>query len=328
MTGTLFDIDGSPDAEDDPWAEQFGVPLDILTADSEPETPVDYLRVGQGTARSREFRAFRKRNGALALAWWVALLMVARRDGAFGVLDIDALELAVEATGDADHADDVPKVLDDMVQAGLVWMRQRDGIVTVRVRKWREWQVKSPRDRQRLARAKRKKAEVPVTPSRDSHATASQSRHGVIVTPHNTTPPNENRSDPPRARAGAREADEPTSFEDRLAAHLVALGLYDEERAKPVAGLVVFEGFQRKARFRHGFSLEALKHGADELAAHLADQPDFEPSNPTAYIVKRAQSYDPNAPADLTPTRKARPDDGTDPTAGGYARNPELARFD
>lgn len=328
MTGTLFD--STTTAEDDPWAERHGVPADVLDADADPDTPVDYLRVGQGTARSREFRAFRRRTGPLALAWWVALLIVARRDGAFGVLDIDDLELAVEATGDPDLADDVPKVLDDMARSGLVWLRQRDGIVTVRVRKWREWQVKSPRDRQRLTRARTKERNggghataLDVTPRRDSHATA------LDVTPHDTTQPNEKPSDPPRARASAGVRESGTSFEDRLAAGLVTLGLYDEDRAAHAASQITFEGFQRKARFRFGLTVEALLHGAQALADHLADQPDFEPSNPTAYIVKRAQSFDPNAPADLTPTRKARPDDRTDPTASGHLpSNPELARFD
>lgn len=235
MTDALFDIDtaAATDPGADPWAMRHGVPVDVLDTPDPASTPVDYLRLGQGVTRSREFRAFRRQVGPLALAWWAGLLIVARRDGVFGIVDIDDIELALEATGTPDHADDVPGVLEALQRAELVWVRQRDGVVTVRVRKWREWQVKSPRDRQRLARARGKAADEvipnpsphaeprtvpvadapsvepvghalpsPVTPPRDSHATA------LDVTTHDsdttTTQPD---SDPPAfAPALAREA--------------------------------------------------------------------------------------------------------------------------
>lgn len=324
MTDTLFGMDAAPSADADPWAMRHGVPVDILDADGDPDTPVDYLRIGIGTTRDREFRAFRKRTGALALSWWIALLMLARRDGSFGVLDIDDVELAIEATGDAGLADDVPAMLEHAAAAGLLWLRTRDGVVTVRVRKWREWQVKSPRDRSRLLRARKRDADalrhataLHETSGRDSHATASN------VTLQEETRQETDLSVGPPARASApvREADD----DPRSTITTALADLYPDPDLAARAADELWKGaFMRKARFRHGVTADAIVAGIRDLADHRRRDPAFTPRDVVEYVIGRATKWNPNA-ADLSLPTIENGDPRERPT---IPSDPEFARFD
>lgn len=313
MTDRLFDFDHDP--EHDPFAERHGVPVDVLDT-PDPESPVDYLRLGAGVTRDREFRAFRRSVGPLALGWWTALLILAKRDGAFGVLDLDEVELAVEATGDATLADDVLGVLEAAQRARLVWLRERDGVVTIRVRKWREWQTKSPRDRQRLKRAKERDARPSVTPPRDSHAPASQSRPAVTVTPQHSTRLNDDENGSEVERVRVDEPEWGDAWRD-MAAELRRIYPDPAEHVPAMRALMYDSGMRR-------VPAAAMTYGVRHTADAMDKRPGWAPDELVPFVVSIAKRYRPDAAPVPRPTPKER----TDADRPRFQRDPELARFD
>lgn len=299
-----------------------GVPVDLVNA-PDPGKPVDYLRLATGVTRSREFRKFRKAVGPLALAWWVGLLVVTKRDGSFGILDVDDVELAVEATSSADHADDVPEVLRAAERAGLVWLYHAEGgDVQTRVRKWVEWQVPSSKDRQRLLRAR---AASNVTPKR------VRSRQGVTgnaeippVTSQDKT--RQDKTKPSSAlRAGERAHEaEPwdslkqTGYSQSVNPPEVIAAAFEEEWGALADLLRPFAapGQDRRSLVER-YRIESRKgklspadfvRGAEALAAFVAAGNTS--TNPTGFIISAASRLpaikgDPNA---RTPELESDPD--------------------
>jgi hypothetical protein len=314
-----------------------GVPVDLLD-EPEPDGAVDYLRLATGVTRSREFRKFRKAVGPLALAWWVGLLVVTKRDGTFGILAVDDVELSVEAVGSADHADDVAGMLRAADAAGLVWTYETDDAVMVRVRRWSDWQPRTPKERQRLRRARDAR-------DRSGGASSVQVPSGAVteirdssrgsVTGHAAGPPvtrldSTRQNDPPPARVRAsapvdvrepaREADDPLTL---IAAALA--DLYPDPDLAGRAAQEVWSGaFMRKAKFRHGLTAAAIVHGIRELADHRRRDPAFTPRDVVEYVCARAAKWNPNAP-DLTLTTIENGDPRERPT---IPSDPAFAQFD